>query len=114
MHCRDTLQVTCCALTALIALLYGSHFDDNPLAQLHLGRKTISTRTEHDVSSVTITLCATAEVLGCFELLKPRIPFLVKSSPAYWKDVAESPREHLILATKLGMQNSIEMLCAAS
>ena len=79
MHCRDTLQITCCALTAMIAMVYGAHFDYHPLTHFRAGRKVFSTRTENDVLAVTITLCTTAEFWSCFGLIKSRIPLPSRS-----------------------------------
>lgn len=81
-------------MTILIAFLYGARLE------FRLFPEQVAWH-ECDHMAVLVTVCATAEFWGCLELIRPRVISVLKSSPAFWECVGDSPKDYLILATKL-------------
>lgn len=94
MYSPKYLRLTRRSFTILIALLYGARLEFRSLPE-HISWE------ERNHMAVLATVCATAEFWGCLEVIRPRILSLLKSSPAFWECVGESPKDYLILATKL-------------
>jgi hypothetical protein len=51
--------------------------------------------------TIIVTTCAYAEFYGCLQIIGHGVLCSMKSSPEYWKTVAENPKQFLMLAAKL-------------
>ena len=95
------LDLTRRALRILISLLYRAELDCHRVALHNEIFEPFTVSIRSDIIPLVVTVCAIAEYWGCLDKIKPLISNMLKSSPTYWEDVAESPERHYLVAVKL-------------
>jgi hypothetical protein len=93
---HHVLEVSQMAFRIFLTLLYNAHLSPEqctPGPEIYGGHFTLV--------DMTVLVCSYAEFAGSLELIGPRMFAILRSSPGFWKKVANMPDDFVMLAEKL-------------
>jgi hypothetical protein len=96
-------RVTKRAFRIFFSLLYGARLTLDQILGCPASEYDRDHRINGEAFTITLLVCAYAELYGCLEWIGPRMMVILQSSPNFWEAVADKPREHL-MRTRRGVE----------